>query len=81
MRRFPTVGWDTHVRMSFGGRSYEAFDWFKLLKYYVVVASAPEEGGNVMGYIQHLDLAREHRSLVLIGLSSGVIYGLLYIPP
>ena len=27
-----------------------------------------------MGYTQYLDLAREHRSLVLIGLSSGVTY-------
>jgi hypothetical protein len=27
-----------------------------------------------MGWTQYLDLAREHRSLVLIGLSSGVIY-------
>jgi len=34
-----------------------------------------------MGCTQYLDLAREHRSLVLIGLSSGVTHGLPYIPP
>jgi hypothetical protein len=56
----------TYIRISFGGRLYRAFDWFKPSKYYVAVALAPEEGGNVMGYTQCLDLAREHRSLVRI---------------
>jgi len=35
----------------------------------------------VMGCTQYLDPAREHRYLVLIGLSSGVTYRILYIPP
>jgi hypothetical protein len=39
-----------YIRMSFRGRLYRAFNWFKPLKYYVAVALAPEEGGNIMGY-------------------------------
>ena len=54
--------------MSFGGRSYEAFDWFKPSRHHLV-ARGPAEGGNVMGCTQYLDLALEHRSLVRIGTS------------
>jgi hypothetical protein len=55
--------------MSFGGRPYEAFDWFKPWRHHVVAREPEEEGGNVMGCAQYLDLALEHRSLVRIGTS------------
>jgi hypothetical protein len=70
----------THVvRMSFGRRPYEAFDWFKPLKHYIVTLRL-EKGGNIMDCTQYLDLAHEHRSLVLIGLSFRGRTD-LYIPP